>query len=68
MKTKYKTTHIIGIEELEGILSKALGIEGKSPEFRFKIEEVGGHPLDHYPGIDRVTSVSVSFEQDENPF
>lgn len=61
-----KTTTVVDypISEFRALIREKI-FEGREIQVDFIIQEVGGDPMDRYPGRDEVTRVRVSFS--ENP-
>ena len=66
MKTTKTTTIEYSVEEFKALLKEKLSqdeeFRGKEMNIRFVIEEVGGDPLDRYPGWDEVTKVRIELK------
>lgn len=60
-KTTTSTTVEYTVDEFIALIREKI-FDGKEIKLAFKIEEVGGDPLDLYPGTDTVTQVQVTFD------
>ncbi len=60
-QTKTTTTVEYPVEELKQLIASKL-FPGKQVDIKFVIQEVGGDPLDRFPGHNEVTSVKITFD------
>jgi hypothetical protein len=63
-KVKTTTTVEFPVGDFNRLLAEKL-FPGKKIDVKFLIEEVGGDPMDRFPGCNEVTGVRITF--DENP-
>lgn len=47
-------------EEIKKLIADHHKVDMKKVKVIYNIQEVGGDPLDRYPGVDTVTSISVT--------
>lgn len=54
------STFEFSLEQMKQLISVDLGCSPTSLDVEFVIEEVGGDPMDRYPGTKKVTKVRVT--------
>lgn len=68
MQKVSKVTYHMNIEEIKAALTASLEIEkGKQVDVSFEIREVGGDPMDRFPGTPTVVGASVSVSDKKEP-
>ena len=63
MKQEKQVTYHLSPDEVKEVLTDYLEARGKDVSVHFKIEEVGGDPMDRYPGVDTVTDIQVTVKE-----
>ncbi len=58
----HTTTYEISLDGMKNIIARYLGIHPEKITIKYKIEEVGGDPMDRFPGIDEVTKIIVTVD------
>lgn len=61
MQIKAKTiTYEFTPEDIKKLIAQELKIDPKKVDVQYRIEEVGGDPMDRYPGHDEVVAINVT--------
>jgi hypothetical protein len=60
------STYEFSLEQMKQLISVDLGCSPTSLDVEFVIEEVGGDPMDRYPGTKTVTKVRVTQTHDRS--
>lgn len=60
MQSKTTTTVSYTVEEFNKIINEVFDNRGVS--VRYVIQEVGGDPLDRFPGTNQVTKIEITYE------
>lgn len=64
--TAKATTYEFSLEDIKNLITESLSLkQGEKASVDFVIEEVGGDPLDRFPGTKQVTKVRVKIEHVE---
>jgi hypothetical protein len=58
-----KTEYTLTPEEVCNIIAEKLGLPEDETNVRFVIREVGGDPMDRFPGTPTVVEISVTHEK-----
>lgn len=62
MKAK-TTTYEFDLNEIKGLIVSELCVPESAVTVEYVIQEVGGDPMDRYPGTKQVTKVRVTIDQ-----
>lgn len=61
---KSKTTqYTFSLKEMKKLIAKDMNLPVEAIQVYYDIKEVGGDPMDRYPGINQVTEIRVTVDE-----
>ena len=63
VRTSNVVTYDVSLNAVRDLIAKDLGVKVEAVSVRYVIEEVGGDPMDRFPGHNEVTKLEVTVKQ-----
>jgi hypothetical protein len=63
IKKSIETTYTLSPADLKSVIANDLKVSSDNLSINFVIQEVGGDPMDRYPGRDEVTKIVITYTE-----
>lgn len=60
-------TYEFGLDQMKELIAADLQVDSACVEVRYVIQEVGGDPMDRFPGTKQVTKIEVTVNKTKKP-
>jgi hypothetical protein len=63
IKKSIETTYTLSPADLKSVIANDLKVSSDNLSINFVIQEVGGDPMDRYPGRNEVTKIVITYTE-----